>query len=187
LSPRLLVELLEFTGPKVAALMEALPPEGEALFAVAWAGESRSENWLDTGRELTERWHHQMRIREAIGAPLLLDSPWSRPVIEISLRALPPAYAGSSVAQGSVAIRVEGYAVVAGEGWAVYRGAPPRPRATLAMDAHTAWRLLFNALPIAEARARIAIAGDPALAAPFLAARAVMVRGPAGLQAAPTS
>jgi hypothetical protein len=57
----------------LAAAVAALPPHAEAPFGVAWAGETRSANWLDTGREYTERWHHQMQIRDAVGAPPLLE------------------------------------------------------------------------------------------------------------------
>ena len=69
LSPRVLVDLLEWSGPRVAELFASLPPDGPAHFPVAWAGEERSANWMDTGREYTEKWHHQAQIREAVGAP----------------------------------------------------------------------------------------------------------------------
>ena len=92
LSPRLLTRLLAVSGPEVAAFVESLDPQGQALFPVAWAGEDVSLNWMDTGREYTERWHHQQQIREATGRPGLVAPQWLRPVLEISLRALPHAY-----------------------------------------------------------------------------------------------
>jgi uncharacterized protein (TIGR03083 family) len=67
LSPRLLVDLLETTGVWVADLLESLPPHEPARFPVSWAGEMESENWMDIGREYTERWHHQAQIRDATG------------------------------------------------------------------------------------------------------------------------
>jgi hypothetical protein len=39
----------------------------------------------------------------------------------------------------------------------------------------TAWRLLYNALPLATAQERVSIQGDAALAAPLLSTRSVMV------------
>lgn len=60
LSPRVMTDLLALTGPQVAATFAALPPHDPAPFAVDWAGESESENWMHVGREYTERWHHQM-------------------------------------------------------------------------------------------------------------------------------
>ena len=47
------------------------------------------------------------------------------------------------------------------------------------MDADTAWRLLFNALPPDAAAERATITGDAALAEPMLRTRSLMVRRPA--------
>src|SRR6266851_4585015 len=65
MSPRVLVDLLELTGPQVSAYFASLHPDGEAAFSVGWAGEPVSANWFDTAREYTERWHHQQQIRDA--------------------------------------------------------------------------------------------------------------------------
>ena len=73
LSARLLTDLADVTGQWLSSFVESLDPHTDALFAVAWAGEERSENWMDTGREYTERWHHQAQIREATNAFPLLD------------------------------------------------------------------------------------------------------------------
>ena len=97
-SPRVLVELLEVSGPAVAKLLSALPPDGEAIFSVAWAGEDASKNWFDVGREYTEWWHHQAQIRDAVGAAPLDGAPWLRPVIELSMYALRVAFAGADAA-----------------------------------------------------------------------------------------
>lgn len=87
-SSRVLLELIEESGARAAALMVALPPHERAIWAVSWAGESESEQWLDTGREYTERWHHQMQIRDAVAAPpMLLEARWCRPLLELSVRA----------------------------------------------------------------------------------------------------
>ena len=182
MSTRVLVELIEVTGPAVAALMASLPPHEPALFAVNWAGEDQSENWLDIGREYTERWHHQMQIREAVGAPGLVDRRWLFPLLEISARALPRAYAPVTAREGaSVVLDVTGEAggawcVVRGKGaWEARRGGPQQPDARVRLDADAAWRLYFNALPLPEARRRATVEGDADLAAPMFAARAVMV------------
>src|SRR5687767_9501737 len=95
LSPRLLTDLLEMTGRWMAELVESLDPHAPALFSVAWAGESQSENWMDTGREYTEVWHHQMQIRDAVNAPGLLEGRWLYPLLDFSVRALPHAYAAT--------------------------------------------------------------------------------------------
>jgi uncharacterized protein (TIGR03083 family) len=182
LSPRVITDLLEVTGRWVADFVAALPPHAEALYPVAWAGEDRSENWMDTGREYTERWHHQMQIRDAVGAPGLLQRKWLRPVLELSVRALPRAYAGVDAEAGTaVVLQVEAegestWSVVRDDaGWSVMRGAAPDAAARVRMDADAAWKLLFNALPPDEARSRVAITGDATLVEPMLRARSVMV------------
>lgn len=85
LSPRLLVDLLDVTGRWVAEFVEQLDPFAPSLFPVAWAGETASQNWMDTGREYTERWHHQMQIRDAAGLPLLLTDEWFEPLLSFFL------------------------------------------------------------------------------------------------------
>ena len=92
LSPRVIVDLLDVTGKWVADYVSSLPPHAPASISVLWAGERQSENWMDIGREYTERWHHQMQIRDAVGADPLLDARWLDPVLDLSVRALPRAY-----------------------------------------------------------------------------------------------
>lgn len=188
LSPRLLMELLAFSGPQVSALVRSLPPHGRSLFAVGWAGEDVSEQWFDTGREYTERWHHQMQLRDATGAPGLLERPWLHPVLDLSVRALPHAYRATDAPAGTaVVVRVTGDAggawtlVRQADRWTLYRGAPAEATTTVTtvtLAPDDAWRLLFNALPPAEAARRAHVEGDAALARPLLAARAVMVPAP---------
>ena len=56
-----------------------LPSHGRAIFSVAWAGESESENWFDVARDYTERWHHQQQIRDAVGRPGYAEPRFSGP------------------------------------------------------------------------------------------------------------
>ncbi|MBW3534869.1 MAG: maleylpyruvate isomerase N-terminal domain-containing protein [Gemmatimonadetes bacterium] len=179
LSPRLIVELLDVTGPAVSALVESLDPHEPAPFAVAWAGEEASPNWMDVGRDYTERWHHQQQIRAAVGARELLVPPWIHPLMELSVRALPRAYARLE-APGGTAVELEIPGVGTWtverreEAWSVAPGAVPAPDCAVVADPATVWRLLFNALDVAAARERLQVTGDAALAEPLLHARAVM-------------
>jgi uncharacterized protein (TIGR03083 family) len=109
LSPRVLTDLLEWTGPQVAQLFASLAPDEEAAVPVAWAGEARSANWMDVGREYTEKWHHQAQIRDAVGAPRLDSRRWLGPVIELSVYALPHAFRGCEAGPGAaLSVHVEG-------------------------------------------------------------------------------
>lgn len=157
-SPRVIVDLLAAAGPASIAFLESLPLDGRAPFPVSWAGEEESQNWFDVGREYTEWWHHQMQIRDAVGAPLLLDRRWFEPLIRLSVRAIPTAE--------PLLLIVSDYRFAIGDG---------EPVATVQTDADTAWRLLYNALTPDEIAKRVKIAGDAVAAGPLLRARSVMV------------
>ncbi|MEO0556960.1 MAG: maleylpyruvate isomerase N-terminal domain-containing protein [Bacteroidota bacterium] len=182
LSPHVLLDLLRVTGPDVARTFAALPPHDPAPFSVDWAGESASENWMHVGREYTERWHHQMQIRDAVGVPLLLDGKWLAPLLDLSMRALPHAYRQVDADAGvDVSFVVTGdhggvWSLVRGESsWRLFVGQGPAPSATLRLDPDTVWRSFYHALTPSEARTRAHISGDDTLVAPFFAARSVMV------------
>jgi hypothetical protein len=88
LSQRVLIGLLEVALPQVADHFESLDPHADAAFAVAWAGEERSEAWFDIGREYTEQWLHQQHLRLATGRPLLREREWMHPVLALFVRAI---------------------------------------------------------------------------------------------------
>lgn len=182
MSPAVIISLLQATGPQVADYLYSLDPHAPALWPVGWAGEDVSPAWMDVGREYTERWHHQQQIRDAVGRPGLTGTRWMRPVLALSMRALPRAYARAAGGDGTaVGFRVDGdgggsWMLRRGDGaWTLSEGATDGAACTLRMDADTAWRVLLHALPPERARPRVAVDGDPALAEPFLHARAVMV------------
>ena len=62
LSPKVLIDLIEWADAQLAQLFHSLDPHGLAIFPVAWAGEVRSDNWMDVAREFTEKWHHTQQI-----------------------------------------------------------------------------------------------------------------------------
>lgn len=180
LSPRMITDLVEFVGAQHAALVATIDPMAPAVFPVAWAGETESLHWMDTGREFTERWHHQQQIREAVGAPLLNERRWLHPTLEISVRALPYTYRDVAAAEGaSVRFEASGEAggtwtLVKRGAWSLFAGAEPAPTAHVRLDADAAWRLFFKALR-PDAEGRVAIEGDAALGRVCLGSRAVMV------------
>jgi uncharacterized protein (TIGR03083 family) len=181
ISPRLLVELHAMTGPEVARLFEGLDPHGPALFPVAWAGEETSPGWMDTAREYTERWHHQQQIRDAAGRAPLTGREWLHPVLDTFVRALPHGYRGTRADEGTaVLVAVAGEAgddwtlLREGGRWTLHAGPPPRPAATVTMDADTAWRLFTKGLSREEAERRVRIEGERRLGEPTLGTLAIM-------------
>jgi hypothetical protein len=186
LSPRLMSDLLEITGRWVSDFVASLDPDAPALFAVAWAGESRSNNRFDTAREYTERWHHQMHIRAAVrdrGKPETLLAPeFLVPLFETCVRVLPHAYRDVLAEEGaSIAVKVtsdppmEWTLSREGKGWVLYSGESIEPTARVTSDPDMLWRLFFNALPVRDASDNLVIEGPMALIDPFLRARSVMV------------
>ena len=87
-SPRIVIDLLEWSGRETQALFESL----EAERARTWrqgVGERESANWFDLAREYAERWHHQAQIREAVGAPMLYEPRLFAPLIATMVRGVP--------------------------------------------------------------------------------------------------
>lgn len=182
LSPRVLIELLEVTGPEVARLVAGLDPEGEALFPVAWAGQQVSPNWFDVAREHSERWHHQQQIRDAVGAEPLLGRELFGPVLDTFVRGLPHAWRAVEAAEGAaVGLVITGEAggswtLLAGRrGWELLTGRAEAPAVHLEISQEAAWRLFTNGLDRETARRRVTVTGEPALARPIFGYRAVMV------------
>ena len=180
-SPRVLVDLLAVVDPQEADFLTSLDPQGPALWPVAWAGDDASHNWLDVGREYTERWHHQQQIRDALGAPALTAPRWLRPAIAVAACSLRRAWSPVAATAGTavhVAVRGESGGdwslVAAPGGWELWQGVAPLPDATVATDEETAWRLWHRMLDAGAAAARVETRGDPTLTAPFLASVAVM-------------
>lgn len=181
LSPRLLIELLDYVEPELHAYFRSLDPQAPAAFGVAWAGEEASANWFDIGREYTERWLHQQQIREAVGAPGLSGRSWLHPALDIFVRALPFTYRTVPAPAGrSLRFEIEGEAggvwtlTRLADGWQLLVGSEPTAAARVSLDQESAWKLFSKGLTPQEARLRIRIEGDLALGQPVLGSLAVM-------------
>lgn len=186
LSPRLLTDLLEVSGRWTGEFVEGLDPEGLALYPVAWAGETESTNRFDTAREYTERWHHQMQIRDALGdrgAPSDLLAPsFFAPLLTTSVRAVPHAYRDVVAPEGtSITMHVLGEPALAhtlvreGSAWRICEGEVALPTARVQAPPDAWWRLFFNALSPSLLGDVFTGEGPSELVAPLWRARAVMV------------
>jgi uncharacterized protein (TIGR03083 family) len=119
LSPQMLISLMEVASRQSSAYHQSLDPFAEALFPVSWAGESKSPNWFDTARELTERWHHQQQIRLAVNRPGIMTREFYYPVLDCFMRGLPFTYRTVSAKPGTLAqFNVAGDC---GGSWYLYR------------------------------------------------------------------
>jgi uncharacterized protein (TIGR03083 family) len=181
LSPRMLMDLMDWAEPQLHRYLESLDPEQTARFGVAWAGEDQSPNWFDIGREYTERWLHQQQIREAVGAPGLSSRRWLFPVLDIFVRALPFRYQNvSAQPETTVQFEITGDAggtwalVRTASGWDLFQGKVSHPTTRVTLDQETAWKLFSKGLSPDQARRDIWLDGDTSLGQPFLGALAVM-------------
>ncbi|HEX6087358.1 MAG TPA: maleylpyruvate isomerase N-terminal domain-containing protein [Thermoanaerobaculia bacterium] len=162
LSPRILIELMDRYGRENAEYLATLDPFAKAQWGVAWAGEEESPVWFDVARELTERWHHQQQIRDAVRRPPLHE-PYLKPVLATFVRALPFAYRDVEAPRGT-AIVFNDWSLVRDDAWTLYEGRASDPVTTIELDDDLAWRV-FTKQRI-DPRARIT--GDARYAEPVL-------------------
>lgn len=173
--------LMAQVSPLFCAWHRGLDPDAPAGFPVSWAGESSSPQWLDTARELTERWHHQAQIRLALGRPALMDRPVYHPVLDCFMRALPHTFRDvAAVVDTVVSVRVDGDA---GDEWQLYRtrdrwmltsGLTTHPAATITIPGAIAWRVFTKGIDRGEAERLVRIEGDRTLASRVLGAVAIV-------------
>ena len=185
LSPRLLTYLVDEVGRQAVAFLASLPPHETALWPVSWAGERRSENWMDVSRQYTEYWHHQQQVRDAVGAPPLTEPGWLQPVIALGVRAVPPALPRTpAVAGAAIHLHITGAAgghwwlQHSEQGWTLAAEAPAGPPSALTaieLDAESAGRIWYSGRQPHPAAAHARVTGDAKLADAVLMARALMV------------
>jgi uncharacterized protein (TIGR03083 family) len=185
MTPRLIVELLEWSGPRLFDHLEQLDPMGTSG-EVSWAAPGPAVAWLDVAREYTERWLHQQHIRDAVGVPGHRDARFLGPVIATFVHALPMALGGIDATVGSrLQVDVDGegggtWTVVRATeegplgGWELRAGAEADPTASVSMDTDTAWRLLTLGLDDEAASARVRQEGDATLTGRALRAVAII-------------
>jgi uncharacterized protein (TIGR03083 family) len=170
MSPRLLCELLAFTGPEVEAYFLSLDvlALGEP---VSWAGPNPAPVWFDLAREFTERWHHQQQIRDATGKAPLYDPYFLAPVLDTFVRALPHRFREVSAPDGTVVrLEISGSAggvwflVRRGDGWELGLASGTEAEAEVVVPQDTAWRMFTKGVGWETARASAAIRGDADLA-----------------------
>jgi uncharacterized protein (TIGR03083 family) len=180
LSTPLIVELLGFSGPLVAAFFATLDPFASGG-EVSWAGPGPQPVWLDTAREYTERWLHQQQIRDATQSPALSEPRLFAPVLATFVHALPFAYRNVQAAAGT-AINVSLRGESGGEwcllreagAWRLCAGSHDEPGATVQLDQDLAWRLFTKGIVPVVALQAARVAGDSELARPFFDAVAII-------------
>ncbi len=175
ISPRLLCDLLRFTGAQVCDYFRTLDPHVIGG-PVQWAGPDPAPVWLDLAREYTERWHHQQHIRDAVGRPGLTEPRYLAPVLAAFAHALPRTYRDIDAPDGTVITLTIGgpaggaWSLLRERGvWQLYGAVDRAPDAELILDQDVAWRLFTKGLSPAQAGATAVVKGDVALGRQVLA------------------
>jgi uncharacterized protein (TIGR03083 family) len=170
ISPRLLCDLLEFTGPQVEAFFSLLDPNAKGV-PVDWAGPEPAPVWMDLAREYTERWHHQQQIRDAVAKPGFKERRFFAPVLDAFVRALPHTFRNVSAADGTtVKLRITGDSGGAwllrreAGAWLVFCAEAEEAAAEVEVAPDDAWRLFTKGLKPEQARARVQLRGELGLA-----------------------
>ena len=171
LSPRLLIDLLRWSGDETQAYFASLDmlAIGEP---VQWAGPEPAPVWLDVAREYSERWIHQSQVRDACGAPALTEPRLFLPLLDTLVRALPHTFRETEAAEGAhvmlliTDVGAQGLAplqwslVRNNSHWTLFDSCPAEPSAIVRMDGDTAWRLFTKGITKPEALTRVRMDGD---------------------------
>jgi hypothetical protein len=180
LSPAVLISLMEVACKELAAYHALRDPHAMAPYGVSWAGEEKSANWFDTGREYTERWHHQQQIRLAVDRPEalrhgIMTRELYYPVLDCFMRALPFTYLNVPAAPGAaIRIKVSGEC---GGSWHLYREEASwvltendcgQVAAEAIIPQEIAWRIFTKGIDRESALSQVRISGDRALALPVM-------------------
>jgi hypothetical protein len=166
LSPKLLSDLLAWTGTQMYAYLQSLD-QMAINGVVSWAGPASAPVWLDTAREYTERWLHQQHIRDAVKKPGLKGRQFLHPVLDTFVRALPYTFKDVPVADtAAIQFVVTGeagdtwYLVGKANTWSLYTMVELQPTTIVTMDQETCWRRFTKGLSKEQARAHTTIEGD---------------------------
>lgn len=180
LSPALITDLLETTGKEYDNLVAQLNPDDDAIFSVAWAGQSVSKNWFHIAREYTEKWHHQQQIRDAVNRPGIMSEMFVYPLMATFVQGLPNTFRNVNALAGTavnINIREGGgnwhLIKLSGE-WKIITGAASDAAASIDLPANIAWKLFTKGLSPVAAEKETIIEGDIMLARKALELVAVM-------------
>jgi uncharacterized protein (TIGR03083 family) len=166
ISPRLLCELLTFTGEAMSDYFLGLDPMavGEA---VCWAGPDPAPVWLDVAREYAERWVHQQQIRDAVACPGFKESQYFAPVLATFVHALPLALQNAEDGPGeTLRLVITGdaggtwIALKSGSSWMLARDQPGVASAEVSVPQEIAWRLFTRGIPRHEAMVHMRFEGE---------------------------
>lgn len=170
LSPKVLISMLQMSGPEYVNHLRQLDPLDPAIFSVGWAGEESSTNHFHIAREYSEKFLHQQQIRDAIGNDGLLTGKYFHPFLEVFMKALPHTFKNIEAERGSIVT-----VIVTGHGgglwsiikedhlWMELHEEPSQPAAAFIIEPTVAWKLFSKSWRKEKAQESVEIKGDERL------------------------
>lgn len=171
LSPRLIIDLLSWSGEQLDAFLRTLDLTRPS--SVYWAGDVPV--WFDLAREFTERWVHYQQILQAAGLDGQHDE-YLPLVMRTFIWGFPHQYKAKAATGTTVALTIAGVGAWTltrtATDWTLDEGQADEPAAGLRMTAESAWRLLTGA---SYDTSQVQLTGELALARPLLDVRGIIV------------
>ena len=167
-SPEMLINLLEHTGPPFWKYYTSLNLLDKAEYSVAWAGESESKNWMHIAREYTEKFLHQQQIRDAVGKQGIMTKYYFHPFLDVCMYALPHTLRNTSAEQGDI-IKMEITGESGGTWFVQYNEnkwtridsiSNELPVTEIKIDQDTSWKLFSKNLRPRDLVGKIVITGN---------------------------
>ncbi len=179
LSPRLVVDLLAWTGPQVVEMF-AGQDLTERTASVSWASRDPVPRWLDQARELSEHWIHRQQIQSALGRPADTNTATAEAVLDALRWAYPYRLQSLQARDGDTVDIVVTGAIerrwpiqnLAGT-WQFVDALGGQVVARAVFTSGEAWRLLTNNMPVAE-QSRLDVRGDSSVVNVLLRTRAIV-------------
>lgn len=178
LSRRVVLDLLEWAGQQMDSYYasQSLTAPGH----VTWASHGPVPTWFDLAQDLTERWVHQMQMREAVDHVAAFRAAYLPVVMQTMVWAFPHQYRAAASAGTSVLLDLGagGRWTLTSDGvrWHLDPGADDGAHVAEVHAADDAgWRWLTGGAPPAAA---IVTSGPQELVEPLLQVRAALVRRP---------
>ncbi|WP_156465361.1 maleylpyruvate isomerase N-terminal domain-containing protein [Knoellia sp. Soil729] len=175
LSRTVVIGLLEWSGQQMDAYYGSMDLRG--FGRVAWASDGAVPVWFDIAQDLTERWVHQMQIREAVGRVDEYRDRFLPLVLRTFVWALPHQYREDAEPASTIVIDLTQGGVwtltCQGDGrWVLSAGGVESPDAEACFDADTGWRWLTGGRLRQE---DLAWAGPERFREPLLRIRGILV------------
>jgi uncharacterized protein (TIGR03083 family) len=175
LSPKVLTELLEWSGQQMDAYYASMELLGKGH--VSWANDGEVPTWFDIAQDLTERWVHQMQMREAVGRVEGYAARYLPVVLRTFVWALPHQYRveapkGTTV---QVDLAAGGRWRLTSDGssrWSLDEGTAEAPDAHAEFTDEAGWRWLTGATLPPEG---VRFQGPSELCQPLLGVRGILV------------